>query len=117
MPVRCRIFNFSLYSTWFYRNEAFTSFTTYGFAIASASTADTTVVVHGVLDSSLTGGTTPVQVVRTPLPAAARMVNGQMKFDMQLFLDHSMTEVSNFVFVFSANLSCLGGFAFETIKF
>ena len=88
--------SYFLYIDLNHRDDAFTSYTTYGFAIASTSTANTTAAVHGVLDSSLSGGTTPVQIVRTPLPAAARTENGQLKFDLQLFLDHSMTEVCHF---------------------
>ena len=112
MPAGCDIrfsFFISLLPLPFitHRDDAFSSYTTYGFAISSAE--NTTAVVHGLLDSSLSGGTTPVQIVRTPLPAAARTENGQLKFDMQLFLDHSMTEVRVVLMLLTFSVELFGG--------
>ncbi len=56
-----------------------------------------------VLDSSRSGGSTPAQYVHYPLPgtyataasASSHSSDNKLEFTLQLFLDHSMTEVSS----------------------
>lgn len=96
--------------TTLHRDEAFVNYTTYGFAIDAVNA---TPALFGVLDSSLSGGTTPVQIVRTPLPTQTREENGRLKFHMQVFLDHSITEVSDYThFVRLKQLFGCGAFIF-----
>ena len=73
-----------------------TAYSKYGFSLSSADGSGS-VSASLVMDSTYSGGSTPVQVVSNPLPGAApSSIATGLQFQMSLYLDHSMTEVTSF---------------------
>mmetsp|Transcript_24488 Transcript_24488/g.36009 ORF Transcript_24488/g.36009 Transcript_24488/m.36009 type:complete len:542 (+) Transcript_24488:65-1690(+) len=69
-------------------------FTSYGFALGVSESAE--IMVFTSMDSSVSGGSTPPEKLYTPVPTIAFQNisdNGDIVLSMQLFLDHSITEM------------------------
>jgi len=70
-----------------------TAYSKYGFSLSSADSSGS-VSASLVMDSTYSGGSTPVQVVSNPLPGVAPSSTATgLQFQMSLYLDHSMTEL------------------------